>query len=736
MSKTAVDYAAGILTTAKYGVDTYDSTKFMLGSKMIQSNGGTPDTNFFGPPKIGFARPYETGGIIPAQMPSAVTWVSATANIDWVFFADQAAAAATRRVQLYTYNRTTSAFTYMGFITVGFPYAATQGTYVVAAHRAIYDQYITGTASMVGTATVTGAGTAWATNKISVGSRIGFGSTDPNAITRWYEISAVGGEGTITLTESATIVSGPYIIEELRIAMCLTNGTTVNNGGTFLVKGLRFENFSAGGTAIIAATTVENVRATFWIGEAATSTDIAPIGADILKTDLTTQHLYVISTVANPILYKYNLRGTMTTITAGKCWDAAVFVLKSGAYGALSGTPVQTNNFTIAPSHSTAGITYTNCAFFTTATKIYRTIDVTSILSGSIIWAGENVNEIPPGNTTTFAATGTLKQIAFEPTINRFLVTTGGRMYCTAYYSDSTPWDRIFFTGNTMTRQISSDNADTTPSPSYTLGVFFYCVNNGMLYLAITGLTAITNFVYAIPVGCDAEYTNAVGAFTGSKQCLITPEILTPNVSAYVRAYFMDVQILGARTGGGGPTPTGYCLGTECEPIFIWYRTSGISDDSGAWTLLPVDGGLSGISPAASIQFRFGFKVMGATCIPALLTSLGVVYEAQSTDAHFQPSVGVSSIASKQFAWRFATAFTSVVPRLKIQLYDAVTGDRVVLDDSTTVAGTWEKSLTGTAPWTAWVTGTADKTNETTYLRFTPTSLGDNIRVRALLTLY
>jgi hypothetical protein len=56
------------------------------------------------------------------------------------------------------------------------------------------------------------------------------------------------------------------------------------------------------------------------------------------------------------------------------------------------------------------------------------------------------------------------------------------------------------------------------------------------------------------------------------------------------------------------------------------------------------------------------------------------------------------------------------------------------LDDTTATVGPWEKTTDGTN-WIAYGT-LSDKSNETTYIRYTPTTLPDNIKVRALLTLY
>jgi hypothetical protein len=129
----------------------------------------------------------------------------------------------------------------------------------------------------------------------------------------------------------------------------------------------------------------------------------------------------------------------------------------------------------------------------------------------------------------------------------------------------------------------------------------------------------------------------------------------------------------------------------------------------------------------------FEFRVIGTFCLPTRIYNVGIIYEDNTTDSHYQPSVGQSNLTTKRFAWRFSTAFGSTVPTLRVRLYDAVTGGLLLDDDSATpTGGTWEKSTDGGQNWTAY--NTTDKGNETTYIRYTPTTLGDDIKVRALLT--
>ncbi len=89
-------------------------------------------------------------------------------------------------------------------------------------------------------------------------------------------------------------------------------------------------------------------------------------------------------------------------------------------------------------------------------------------------------------------------------------------------------------------------------------------------------------------------------------------------------------------------------------------------------------------------------------------------------------------MSSKIFAWWFDTAFGSTVPTLTVRLYDADTGGLLLTDDTATPSlGTFEKTTDGTN-WVAY--NDTDRVNSTTWIRYTPSSLADNIKVEAYLT--
>ena len=330
------------------------------------------------------------------------------------------------------------------------------------------------------------------------------------------------------------------------------------------------------------------------------------------------------------------------------------------------------------------------------------------------------MTEGPPGSTSTFTATGSLASIEFAYSYDRFIITSSGlagaRSYVTRFKTDGGQMDNIFLVD---CKQIDQGSADSniTPFPSINASTKTIQSEGGMLYLAGSGTTAATNLVHAIPLGADQNYTNVTG------QRLISPEISTPNCNKFSRVYLLRDRIIG-----------GDNLGKPPDPVKVLYRTSGITDNSGAQTAVTDGNDLSGAGNASSIQFAFDFRCISDFCIPARIYGGGVVYDDLSTDSHYRFSAGNSDKTNKRFAFKFSTAFGSAVPTLRIRLYNDVTNGLLLDDNSSSpTLGTWEKSTDNGSSQSAY--NTSDKTNDTTYIRYTPTSLADNIQVRVLLTL-
>jgi hypothetical protein len=174
-----------------------------------------------------------------------------------------------------------------------------------------------------------------------------------------------------------------------------------------------------------------------------------------------------------------------------------------------------------------------------------------------------------------------------------------------------------------------------------------------------------------------------------------------------------------------------YPLGFPSESYEIFYRTSGIDDNSGSWTAVPLNGDMTGVSTASNIQFKLELDTLGEICLPPQVFSIACVYEDGSQDSHYQPSLTKSSASSRIFAWKQVSSWGGTIPNLQIRLYNADTGF-LVLDDNVTssASGTFQYSTDGTT-WNSW-SSSADTVGN--YIRYTANSLPSSITIRALLT--
>ena len=145
-----------------------------------------------------------------------------------------------------------------------------------------------------------------------------------------------------------------------------------------------------------------------------------------------------------------------------------------------------------------------------------------------------------------------------------------------------------------------------------------------------------------------------------------------------------------------------------------------------------VAGDLSSVSPADYIQFMIELDILGENCVSQKIYSVTCLYDDFTTDVHYQPSVKYSDYVNKRFAWWFGMAWETTVPTLRVRLYDADNNNLLVDDSTLSPSGTFEKSTDGGATWGAY--NTNDRSNSNTYIRYTPASIADNIKVKFLLT--
>lgn len=699
--KAAQELSFGALPSYAYGVDAYDPTKLGLGKLMMQHNGPAPTDNWAGPYPVGVVRPMEYSTPMPTTFPLAMSW---SETVDWIFLADNAATAATRRLMLATYDRSTQDFNIAGFITVNFPTAT---NHTIRGFRGTYDLHTAGTVAVNGTA-VSGSGTSWLTDRACVGNRIGFGNATPKNITAWYEIEAINSNGSITLTTDAGIINAntPYVIEDIR-GIILTTNATPTNGGLFVVKGLRPEIFNSSGTAIAAATTVDNIRACYWLADAATETNVNGFGLCLeQKTSFQSQIAWCLDTTTNVVLYKYNLREALSNLSAGR--DTSAFLFKTGYGGALTGTAGLNNNarFVTAQHGPGAGL---GCIYFSTTTRVYRSIETANIISGSVNFIADTMNEIPPGGIVTFAASSLIGSVDYCDAIDKFLISitnsitgVGFRDYLTAYKTDGSPFERITFADIRQLNQSSSDSSHTDVISKNGRGLLSWSVN-GLLYLASLNNTVDSSIVFVLPIGADWEYSNVTHSY------IVTPKVACSQAAKFSRVLVNAVEMLGGASGLN--------LGQQTEPIRISYRTAGIDDNTGAWTLVDDSGDLSGVTGNPFIQFNIEFRIIGLTHIPGRVLSLAVIYDSDdSLPAELRWNLADSDNSNGMVGITQTDLFASLTS-LTITYYRADTHAIALVQSSAdTNYGVWEH-WSGSA-WVAGLAGNAVNMRR----RFRPTT--------------
>ena len=788
--KTAVEHTFTgntILTT-----DLYDSTKTVLGTQIKQYTGALSTDKYVSVPPPVLSNNLEAT-LQSFFMPHVYKWSD---NIFWIFSASNATAAVTRTISLHEYNSTAHTITWKGFVTLSGTTIA--GVKTIRGLRSFVTKHTTGTVSTSGlSTTLTGVGTGFQSEGIAAGARIGFGTTDPTAVSTWYEISSIDSETSITLNTAANVAGGTsYVIEEVRIAVACTNAT-LYNGGVHLIKGLNYSTFTSGGTTISEATTVDNIRASYLLRDKANQTCtisvatpgvVTAAGHGFVAGDLvsfsttgtiptgatvnTTFYVSATGLTANTFQFSATLGGASVNTTGS---SSGVHTVYSGNLNLGMGIP--TDDFVSNSEHSiyflnsdnattvrltkfnlraaltvvggisvsaytlkTLGMTTVGTVqqvnsgrvftvghgaasgvkslYFVTSTRVYRSA-VVDITNNSSTWLSDFMLENPPGTITTNLATAALLQVDYADSLDRLLISTtlAGRhgIYLTTYDTLSPQYEKIIGQINNRTKLTTSDA--NSVDGMFLAAAMTMWTEGGILFGMPNVITTGLNWLGVFNVGGDGFYAAT------TDQYVLTPKMATTNVSQFYRVYVQTNQYSGSIN-----------LGYTPEPIRVYYRTSGIDDDSGAWAEV-ISGDLSGASPGTHIQFRITFEVLGEFCVPRKVYAVCCTYEDDATglqDTHYLASADLSNKTTKTFAWKHSVAFGGVVPTLRIRLYNAVTNFLLDDDDSVTQSGTWEKSTDGIA-WGVY--DTADKANETTFVRFTPASIPDNLQVKAILSL-
>lgn len=664
--------------------DPYDSTKINRGKHTGQYNlGSNVIDKFIGPCPLGVANFGESSLAIPSQF---VHPIQITDDLFWVFASDAATAAATRRVQLWLFIPSTNTYVFQGAITCTFPTAT---NHTVRGIRVILDNFTVGTVGVSGT-TVTGTGTDWINNRICVGSRIGFGSTDPTQITTWYQISAVGSATSITLTASAGTISAgtSYVIQDLMVVQATTNATATN-GGLFVTKGLRFEDFNNPATAIPAATTVDRIKATYWLRDAATITNDVIGGCALGDLDSRAQQ-YVYCTEGSGtslIIYRYNIRAALTP-TSGAFTLTGSDILITGAQ-TVTGNISQSNNGRVATLSHGVGNGIPSLYLFTSS-RILR-VPLSSITAGSTTFVTDSMSEVPPGGLNTNVSVGTFTSFDISTVLDKLIFTgtpgTATSIYITDYYTGGEQIDRRASIGSSQTP--SSNRNTDSPIYLHTVGanIPFIWVEDGWLFwLYGQGTTANVSAMTVYPLAADLDFQSE------ANNRIILPKInLGSNASKLYRVLVNEVENIG-----------GFRMGATPDMYRILVRTSGIDDNSGTWTEVSQDGDISGLGTPSNIQFSFQFRTAGNIMLPARILSLALLYETNDAlPSQYRWNYSDFNTTNGTFAWVQSSLFGTSIGVHTIDIYRADTNALVLTQASSSSTNGVFENWNGSA----WVSG-------------------------------
>ena len=496
-----------------------------------------------------------------------------------------------------------------------------------------------------------------------------------------------------------------------------TTNATVTNGGLFVTKGLQWNDFQSPATAIPAATTVDKIKATYWLKDAATITNTV-IGGCALgdKTSWTEQFVYSTNgSSTSLVLYKYNIRAPITPTSGAAVLTGSDLVITGTQ--TVTGNISQSNNGRVATLAHGAGNGVPSLYLLTT-TRILR-VPLASVTGGSTTFVADSMSEVPPGSANTNLSTATFTSLDVSTSLDK-LVFTGanstGTLYISDYYTGGQQIDRR---AGCVTTQLVSVSRDTD-SPIFvhniTSSTPFVWVEDGWLFWVYTqavtaNINAMTVYPLAADLGFNADVNNRI----------VCPKItLGATPSKFYRVLVNCVENLGDDTMGVTP-----------DMFRLQYRTSGIDDNSGAWVDVPQTGDLSGVSSAANIQFAFLFRTAGVVMLPSRVISLALLYEtADELPSQYRWNFGDFDTANGTFAWIQAALFGASLTTHTINVYRADTNALVLTQASTgTTNGTFEY-------WTgsAWTAGLGTDTLNTRR-RFVPTaSLPSGVDLYATLT--
>ncbi len=542
-----------------------------------------------------------------------------------------------RRYFAYTFDRFNWSFNYKGLINIYHGVNLGANDSDLSLILDIYNDEICNISNGI----VTLINSKFVDRKVSVGSRIGFGSTDPEKITDWYQITYIGNNNFISLDRAITGISGtniPFVVEELRIIFH-------SYGNLFYIKGLSLSDFVYPNNNFIFfnSDNKDRQKSVYRLQDAAVNTlgNYTTRGFAITdKIDNNTQYLYyhrygTNNVLENDMLYRFNLRkdlnpGNGLDLNA---FDFSTAMLRNYRYSQYG---------TLARAKPVSG-PYKNktCLLFKTEYEALL-VSEDSInkntknieFKAPILWQG-----IP---TYRALDVRNSQDIAYDEYLDSFIFYQGNSYpVCILPNLDGTKEGLYYYMGGSGVGQYSTigdPNYPTLPSVSgfNRTGKSI----NGVGYMFIFEYNSLPspqpfNHFGVLNFGGDAdsikEYENRI----------ICPEIETLDYIKFEKLIVNHLKKNGSEN-----------LDIELDPYNVFYRQQGIKDNSGAWIKIEWPYELSHISVKQSIQFMFNFKTWAPMLSPARIFSYSIVAEKEETlPKYFKFNSNLSSYANNIFGF-------------------------------------------------------------------------------------
>lgn len=537
--------------------------------------------------------------------------VKISENIIWLFILRYHASGTNiRGIEFFTFNRSSWALTWNGSLNVTFISNQNAGD---IDFDLMYEKNTEGYVEVdINEFSVKGIGTKFIDWKISLGSRIGFGSNDPTKITKWFTITAINSNTLLTIN-SVPNVSGKYVryvIEEIRFIIA----TNVN--GLYYIKGIVPEDFRLNNpiNTIPVGTSIDRIKSVYNLRDTISNTFFNVSGIAVgPKIDDNTQYLYVKNARTNIYndtkFFVFNLRKDLTITNS---YDITSFVFSTGF---LPHSTRYGHHYGLKYIRPKSGI-YKDKDFL----MFRMQFDILLVEPQKIIRDGKYYFDV--SYSLTRASIPSIRSFDsqnspdfhYDSYTDSFLWSpSGDRPLNISNLSTGMEEPRWFHMGYPFSSDLFKKNLKDYSHHLTQGGTKFLTSVDGILFLSNYSVDyrfPQNAHIHVYPIGSDCDLP------TEFENRIICPKISTINFSKLVRLHVDNQHMTGDNPDFSLPN----------DPYRVFYRTEGIEDNSGTWTKLTEDFTLSHINLKTHIQFMFNFK-QGLTLIPARVYSYTLVGE-------------------------------------------------------------------------------------------------------------